>query len=477
VRVAVVVQRYGAAINGGAELHARYIAEHLARHMEVEVLTTCATDYITWRNELHQGTEQINGVNVRRFRVKDERDPVAFARESQRVFEERHSLADELHWLKAEGPASPALVRHLSKHARDYDHCIFFSYRYYHAYHGIRAVPSRAVLVPTAERDPAIGLSLFWPVFRGVRALMYNSPEERVMIQAAARNEKVPSVVVGVGSDVPANPQSARFRQKFNLREPFAVYVGRIDENKGCKELFDFFQAYVESGSGRLSLVLIGNSVLPVPDHPRIRHLGFLDDADKFDAIAAAELLVMPSYFESLSMVALEAWALGRPVLANGRCDVLKGQCIRSNAGLYYDGALEFAATLGAIEQNRWLSGVLGRNGRQFFRENYDWTVIERKYLEMLDRLKKEPNEPVLEPLPGLLARRMKDRKPGADVVGALPAGPSLRGDPATSRTYDMAAPPQSRAAPAERGRPPDTQPRRGRQSRTSGRSPRPGGA
>ena len=53
--------------------------------------------------------------------------------------------------------------------------------------------------------------------------------------------------------------------------------------------------------------------------------------------MAAAELLIMPSYFESLSMVALEAWALGRPVLANGRCDVLKGQCIRSNAGLYYE--------------------------------------------------------------------------------------------------------------------------------------------
>jgi hypothetical protein len=278
---------------------------------------------------------------------------------------------------------------------------------------------------------------------------------------------------------VPANAQPARFRQKFNLREPFAVYVGRIDENKGCKELFDFFQSYVESESGRLSLVLIGNSVLPIPDHPRIRHLGFLEDADKFDAIAAAELLVMPSYFESLSMVALEAWALGRPVLANARCDVLKGQCIRSNAGLYYDGSLEFAATLGAIERNRWLSGALGRNGKQFFRDNYDWTVIERKYLDMLDRLKKESHRTALEPLPGLLARRMKNREPGAAVLATLPAGPSLRGDVA-SRMYNVPAPLQSRDAPAERGRPPDTQLHRGRRfqpSRTSGRSPRPGGA
>ena len=103
----------------------------------------------------------------------------------------------------------------------------------------------------------------------------------------------------------------ARFRQKFNVRGPFAVYVGRIDENKGCKELFDFFQAYEGVGEG-LSLVLIGKSLLPIPDDPRIRHLGFLDDADKFDAMAAADALIMPSYFESLSMVALEAWALGQ---------------------------------------------------------------------------------------------------------------------------------------------------------------------
>ena len=121
----------------------------------------------------------------------------------------------------------------------------------------------------------------------------------------------MPGVVVGVGSDVPQNPQPARFRQKYNIRGPFAVYVGRIDENKGCKELFDFFQGYLRDPPGRLSLVLIGNSLLPIPEHPRIRHLGFLDDADKFDAMAAADLLIMPSYFESLSMVALEAWALG----------------------------------------------------------------------------------------------------------------------------------------------------------------------
>jgi glycosyltransferase involved in cell wall biosynthesis len=427
VKIAVVVQRYGQAVNGGAELHARYVAEHLAKHGTVEVLTTCATDYVTWRNELPPGVEQINGVAVRRFNVKHERDPLVFGKRSERVFEQRHSLGDELDWLDAEGPTSPALVDYIAKHAADFDYCLFFSYRYYHAYYGARAAAGRAILVPTAERDHTIGLSIFQPLFRSVRAVMYNSPEERAMIHAVSGNDAVPGVVVGIGSDVPNNPQAHRFRQKYNIRGPFAIYVGRIDQNKGCKELFEFFGGYLKDPASKLSLVLIGNTLLPIPEHKRIRHLGFVNDTDKFDAMAAAELLIMPSYYESLSMVALEAWALGKPVLANGKCDVLKGQCLRSNAGLFYETLGEFIGTLEAIEQNRWLAGSLGRNGRQYFRDHYDWPVIERKYLEMFERLKKETPAPAGDPLPGWFDRRRQDLPAAEEVLAKLPTGPAGR--------------------------------------------------
>jgi len=185
--------------------------------------------------------------------------------------------------------------------------------------------------------------------------------------------------------------------------------------------LFDFFQRYLKEPTSQLSLVLVGNTLLPIPEQPRIRHLGFLDDADKFDAMAAAELLIMPSYFESLSMVALEAWALGKPVLANARCEVLKGQCVRSNAGLYYERYAEFAETLHAIEHNRWLSGSLGRNGRQYFQNNYDWRVIERKYLDMLAQLSATPARHTMEPLPGRSERRRDDLPPAEEVLDRLP--------------------------------------------------------
>jgi glycosyltransferase involved in cell wall biosynthesis len=426
VKLAVVVQRYGADISGGAELHARYIAERLARHAEVEVLTTCAKDYITWRNELPEGEETTNGIRVRRFPVSKPRDTNDFGRRSQAVFERPHSIADELAWLDSEGPTSPRLIQHLTRVRDAFDYFVFFSYRYYHAFHGIRAASAKAVLVPTAERDPAAGLAIFSPIFRGVRALMFNSLEERALLEGIA-GQPLPGVVVGVGSEIPERTQPWRLRKKFGLRRPYAIYIGRIDENKGCKELFRYFERYAVMYPHGLDLVLVGSAILEIPKHPRIRHLGFLGDEDKFDALAGADVLIMPSTYESLSMVALEAWALGKPVLANGKCDVLRGQCVRSNGGLYYEDFDEFAETLYALEASGPIGATLGRNGREFFRRHYTWPVIERKYLEVFERLGREAAPGPIAPLPGWFARRKRDLRPARELVDAVPAGPVLK--------------------------------------------------
>lgn len=425
MKLAIVVQRYGTDINGGAELHARYVAQHLARHADVRVLTTCARDYVTWRNEVPSGEERVNGIPVERFPVRHERDLRDFGPRSTHVFTRPHSLNDELRWLESEGPASPTLIARVRKAHRDSDFVLLFSARYYQAYHGARVAADRAILVPTAEREPAVGLSMFGPIFRGVRALMYNSHEERALIQGLSGNHDVPAVVVGVGSEIPARTEPGRARQKFGLHGPFIIYVGRIDANKGCGELFDYFLKYLERSGRPLTLALIGHPVIDIPVHPQIRHLGYVSDQDKFDAIAASEALIVPSYYESLSMVALEAWALGRPVIANAGCDVLLGQCLRSHAGLYYDDALEFAGILDAVIDDPGLAAALGANGREFFASHYSWPVVERKYLDMFDRLTAEPAARRMEPLPGWRARRMRTLPAAAEVVERIPTGPA----------------------------------------------------
>jgi glycosyltransferase involved in cell wall biosynthesis len=430
VKLAIVVQRYGNEVAGGAELHARHVAEHLAKYAEVEVLTTCARDYVTWRNELPAGRDEVNGLPVRRFPVRHPRSVERFGRLSATVFQRTHSLADEFAWLDSEGPTSPALVNHVRTNRSAFDFFLFWSFRYYQAYHGARAVADKAVLVPTAEREPAVGVSIFRPLLSGVRGLVYLTPEERDLVSAASGNEGVPSIVAGSGSEIPVRVEPGRFRQKFGIEGPFAIYVGRIDQNKGCDELFRFYQRYLKREGRPVPLVLCGNSILPIPDHPRIRHLGFVTEQDKFDGIAASTLLIMPSYYESLSIVALEAWALGIPVLANARCDVLKGQCLRSNAGLFYENFDEFAEGLAWMARHPERARALGQNGCAYFERHYAWPVVERQYRDLLDRLSREtaaPAGPLAGSLPGWWQRRKPVLPPAEYVLESIPKGPSRR--------------------------------------------------
>ncbi|MBN1939279.1 MAG: glycosyltransferase family 4 protein, partial [Candidatus Aminicenantes bacterium] len=309
----------------------------------------------------------------------------------QVVLEEEHTEQDELDWLEAEGPTSPDLLSFIRENEAAYDYFIFFSYRYWHSYWGIQAVPGKAILVPTAERDAVIDLRFFKELLRLPRAFIYNSEEERAMIQTVSGNGAVPGLVVGVGTEVPAEADGDRFRRNHGISKPYLLYLGRIDENKGFPELFTFFIRFKKETGSDAVLVLIGNSILPIPEHPDILPLGFRPEQDKFDALAGAAALVMPSFFESLSMVTLEAWALSRPVLANGRCEVLRGQCRRSNGGLYYDNYPEFREGLKLLLGSAPLRRALGDNGCRYFQENYTWDIIEEKYLETVRRLGQEP--------------------------------------------------------------------------------------
>ncbi len=249
MRLAFVVQRYGLDIAGGAEYHCRLVAEHLARHAEVEVLTTCAADYITWANHFPEGLETLGGLPVRRFRVKRPRDPRRFSDWSDRVLRrvaprrgaEGAPVAatpaqaeEELAWLEEEGPFSPRLVKHVQTSRQRFDWFVFFSYRYYTTFHGLSAVADKALLVPTAEDDGVYRLSIFPPLFRKPRGIVWNSHEEKAMIEAVAANQDVPGDVVGVGSRLPQAVDGAGFRARHGLDGPFGLYLGRIDDNKGC---------------------------------------------------------------------------------------------------------------------------------------------------------------------------------------------------------------------------------------------------
>jgi len=386
LRLAFVVQRYGSEVSGGAELHCRWLAERLARRHQVEVFTTRALDYVDWANAYPAGDANVNGIPVHRFGVRRRRSIREFASISRVVFDGPHDAAEEEAWIRANGPDSPALVEAIAAARDRFDLFFFYCYRYYHSYYGLPVVRDRAVLVPTAEEDPAIGLSVFRRFFHLPRGTIFLTPEEKALVEEVAGQPVRASVVIGSGIDLSETP-GADFRRKHGLTRPFLLYVGRVDRNKGCVTLFAYFRRFLEDTGLDVDLVVAGGGALPVPDHPRILHLGFVTEEEKVGALRAADLLVMPSLYESLSVILLEAWKLARPVLANGRCRVLAGQCLRSNGGLPYDGYAEFREAARLLLSRPDLRAALGRQGREYVEREYSWERVDEKVENFLGRL------------------------------------------------------------------------------------------
>ena len=385
LRLGFVVQRYGLEIAGGAEYHCRLIAELLRDHAEVHVFTTCALDYVEWKNHYPEGEAVLNGVRVQRFPVARERDILRFAAFSEAIQSPGHAPAEEEDWMDAQGPYSPALRDHVVAAAASggYDALIFFSYRYWTTCRSLRPSRTPALLAPTAEDDGLYRLPLFREMFEATAQFIFNSVEERKMLETAL-GRPLPGGIVGVGSALPLAMDETAFRSRFAIEGPFLLYVGRIDLNKGCPELFDHFLRYRKETGSKLQLVLIGRAVLPIPDDPAVRPLGFLDEADKWNALAACTALAIPSRLESLSMVTLEAFWAERPVVANGNCAVLRGQCRRSGGGLYYTNYDEFRGILETLEGDGALRARMGRAGHAYFEQNYAWPVILDKYLSLI---------------------------------------------------------------------------------------------
>jgi glycosyltransferase involved in cell wall biosynthesis len=396
-RIAVVVQRYGEEVNGGAELHARWLAERLLPLAEVHVITSCALEYTTWANHYQPGETKLNGVRVHRFPVDRPRDWPYFQKLTGELLAGERTDADQLAWMTEQGPLSTRLFNFLQQSHTYFDAFIFFTYGYASTYFGLPLVADKSILVPTAHEEPYLYLPIYRNLFHQPQIIVYNTHAEMELVNRVTANEARPQVVVGVGINVPENVSAARFRHKFGIHDPFLLYVGRVDVAKNVPELLAHFIRFRRNCEQPLKLVLIGNAYVELPPHPDVMHLGFLPEQDKFDAVKAAAVVVIPSLYESLSMIALEAWLMDRPVLVNGRCQVLKQQCRQSNGGLYYDSYEQFEAGLCRLLASESLCAQLGRQGYTFVHRNYHWEIIVVKYQAILEEIIQEkPLEPAL---------------------------------------------------------------------------------
>ncbi|WP_321418856.1 glycosyltransferase [uncultured Methanomethylovorans sp.] len=385
-KIAFVVQRYGLEINGGAEFLCRDVAEHLSKYCDIDVITTCAIDYVTWKNEYEAGETRINGVSVKRFPVDFPRETKRFDKCSEKVLCKTHSIDEEMEWMKLQGPYSTKLFKFIEDSKDQYDFFFFFTYLYCTTFFGLPLVADKAILVPAAHDEPPIYLSIFNDIFHKPKAIMYNTKEEKDFVIQKFRNGDIPHDVAGSGVSLSEKMESNN-SHSLTRKESFITYMGRIDESKGCGELFDFFQRYKKENHSPIKLIMLGKTVMKIPTHQDIKYLGFVSEEEKYNTLQNCDVLIMPSKYESLSIVLLEAWLCKKPVLVNGQCEVLKGQCIRSNAGLWYENYEEFSECLNLLLADEHLRDQLGNEGRKFVDKHYSWETIERKYLDLIERV------------------------------------------------------------------------------------------
>lgn len=385
-KIAFVCQRYGKEVNGGSEAECRMLAEHLCGLYDVTVYTTCAKSYITWKNEYAPGTEQIGGVTVRRFPNARSRSARRFRKLTGAAFgDSARPEALQQQWVEEQGPYCPALLEALWRDREEYAAVFFMTYLYYPTAVGLTMPFENAFLIPTAHDEPPIRFRFYDSVFAGALGYLWQTEEEKAFAERRfpfLRGR--PGAVGAVGIEVPAHPQAVPAAVR---GFPYILYAGRIDESKGCGELFGAFLHYKERCGGDLKLVLIGKEAMRVPSHPDIVPLGFVSEETKYAVMRGAEALVLFSRFESLSIVVLESMALGRPVLVNGRCEVLRGHCVRSGAGLYFGSGREFAAQLDYLRTHRGVYEKMCANGPKYVRENYTWEVVRSNVSGLVNSL------------------------------------------------------------------------------------------
>jgi glycosyltransferase involved in cell wall biosynthesis len=378
LKLAFVVQRYGAEIAGGSEAHCRELAERLSARHDITVLTTCSRDYVTWQNTLPAGTTSERGVRVLRFPVAQPRRLKTFADLSDEVFDGRAPLERQAEWFHENGPVVPALLEHLRRDGSAYDLVLFWTFRYFPSFFGVPLVEERAVLVPTAEDDAAIHLPILEGFFQRPAGYLFLTPEEQALVSTRAGRSLRPSAIVGIGLEQPNGVPSRRPLEAIGIPEDYVLYLGRVDRNKGCHTLLEYFRDYAAHHDGP-TLVLAGPATLQIPAHPRIRALGYVSDELRSALLTHARALIVPSPYESLSIVLLEGWNHGVPALVNAHCRVLAGQVTRADGGLYYRSSAEFQEALSYLLTHDHERQVLGRQGLAYVEREYRWpTVLER---------------------------------------------------------------------------------------------------
>ena len=416
-KIAFVSHRYGKDIEGGSESYTRHMAEGLAEifkdKAKITVLTSCAKDFKTWANYYPEGEEEINDVTVIRFPVTKGRSRLK-QRGGQilmRNLDIKNRTVEENRVL-GRGPVTPALIEYIKEHKDEYDVFIFVTYMFYQAYFGSKEVYDKAVFIPTAHDEEPIYMDIYKEMFNRVNKIIYLTDEEKAFVERTFGNSSVKNKVIGMDIEVDKAADENLFRNRYKdflKNDPYVIYAGRLEKDKGVDELITYFSRYKAEetatnaainaarkadGRSALKLVLLGRGSLEIPDRDDILAPGFVDEDIKYSAFKGAKVICLPSAFESFSISLLEGMAYGNPALVNGKSEVLKGHIEKSGGGFAYNDYESFKSALDELmkesgekadtEGKAAKNGEFGMKAKEYVEKKYSRSSILKEFYEFI---------------------------------------------------------------------------------------------
>lgn len=383
-KIAFVIPWYGEGIPGGAEMELREVAGHLQRAgMDIEILTTCVRSFNSDWNENYysSGTAFVYNIPIRRFPVR-QRDTRTFDRINSKLMRGKQISVKEEQQFLQEMINSPLLYEYIESHESNYDLFVFIPYMFGTTFHGVLSCPEKAVMIPCFHDEAYAYMRMFRQTYVNIRGMIFNSVPEMQLANKLYDLQNVAQLCVGIGMDTEISGNPDAFREKYGINKPFVLYAGRKDSGKNVDTLIKYFSEYHKRVRSELQLVLIGGGDIDIPSDikDRVFDLGFVDTQDKYNAQSAALLLCQPSKNESFSLVIMESWLCGRPVLVHNDCAVTKDFTKRSEGGLYFKDYFEFEGCLNWMQGYPEKADLMGQNGRQFVLRNFDWNIVVRRY-------------------------------------------------------------------------------------------------
>ncbi|TGM46317.1 glycosyltransferase family 4 protein [Leptospira vanthielii] len=385
-KILIITARFLEHASGGAEKLAYDYASILSESNDVTVCTSCAKDYVSWKNEFPKGDSVENQIRIIRFLVKQTRNIGKMNHILNRCLEKGDSVSDkeQFEFLKEQGPYCPDLVDYVANEQNFFDIAILIGYLYYPVVASIPKLGIPFVIVPTFHDEPPFRLPMYRKTYSNRYIYSFNAPEEMSVYEAYTKQKAQFYFLIGTYvNDTLKNPKPVPSHSNQ------LITIGRIEPAKGYPELFEFFQIWkLFSHRTDVTIKCLGSiASMETPKDPLIAFTGFVSEEEKNSEIQKSFLLLNPSAFESFSISIMEAWIQKKAVLVNAKSTVMRGHCLRSQGGLFYSDSLSFQRTLDFLLENRKIVTRLGQNGREYVLANFSKEVIRKKLNQMVSML------------------------------------------------------------------------------------------